>query len=215
MIDSQRLAGYSCSDLSDAMDRLGIDGQCRGILPLARGANMIGQAFTVRYGPVGADPGTVGDFIDDIGPRTVAVLDNSGRTDVTVWGDILTTVAHTRGVAGTVIDGVCRDIDRSIHLEYPVFSRGNWMRTGKDRVRVDGIGEPVSIGGVRVRPGDWLRGDSDGVVAIPRSRLVEVLDVAAEIAVAEEGIRAAVAKGWPLREARAKHGYHSLQSRRA
>ncbi len=62
----------------------------------------------------------------------------------------MTTTAHRRGVPGTVIDGVCRDVDRSLELSYPIFSRGNWMRTGKDRVRVDGVGVAVCIGGVRL-----------------------------------------------------------------
>jgi 4-hydroxy-4-methyl-2-oxoglutarate aldolase len=117
-------------------------------------------------------------------------------------GDLLTSTAHRRGVAGTVIDGICRDIDRSIKLDYPIYSRGNWMRTGKDRVRVDGINVPVSIGGVRVEPGDYLRGDGDGVVVIPASRIDAVVGAAQEIHAAEEAIRAEVVAGNDLRTAR-------------
>ena len=109
---------------------------------LDRSFRLVGRAWTLRYGTVGEDPGTVGDYIDDLGLGQVVVLDNQGRRDATVWGDLLTTVAAGRGVAGTVIDGVCRDVDRSIELGYPIFSRGNWMRTGKDRVRVEEIGGP-------------------------------------------------------------------------
>ena len=158
--------------------------------------------------------GTVGDYIDDLGPGDVAVLDNQGRVDATVWGDLLTFTAHRRGVAGTVIDGVCRDIDRSIQLDYPIFARGNWMRTGKDRVRLDGTNVPVSIGGVTVNPGDYLAGDGDGVVAIPASRIDEVLATATEIATAEESIRRAIEAGQDLRAARAAVGYFDLQRRR-
>jgi regulator of RNase E activity RraA len=104
-------------------------------------------------------------------------------------------------------------VDRSVELAYPVFARGNWMRTGKDRVRVEALQEPVSIGGVRIRPGDWLRGDGDGVVAVPADRIAEVLSVAREIHDVEDAIRAAVQAGTPLREARAAHGYHTLQTR--
>jgi regulator of RNase E activity RraA len=56
-------------------------------------------AFTVRYGPIGQDGGTVGDYIDEVPPDAVVVLDNQGRTDVTVWGDLLTLTAH-RGRLG-------------------------------------------------------------------------------------------------------------------
>ncbi len=209
-----RLADYGCSDLSDAMDRLGIVGQCLGIMPLDRSFRLVGQAWTLRYGPVGEEPGTVGDYVDDLGPGQVVVLDNQGRLDATVWGDLLTSTAGKRNLAGTVIDGVCRDVDRSIELHYPIFSRGNWMRTGKDRVRVESTQTPVSIGGVRIEPGDWLRGDGDGLVAIPAARIHEVMAVAEEVCHAEARIRAAVESGVALRQARAEYGYHSLQSRR-
>lgn len=107
-----RLGRLSCTDLSDAMDRLGIPCQCAGIMPLDRSFSLVGRAFTLRYGPIGQDGGTVGDYIDDLEPGTVVVLDNAGRTDVTVWGDLLTATASRRNIAGTVIDGVCRDVDR-------------------------------------------------------------------------------------------------------
>lgn len=208
------LARLSTSGVSDALDRLGIPGQCLGIMPLDHGFRLVGHAWTLRYGPVGQDAGSVGDYIDDLGPDDVVVLDNQGRLDATVWGDLLTTVASRRGVAGTVIDGVCRDLDRVNELAYPIFSRGHWMRTGKDRVRVEQIGDPVSIGGARVEPGDLLLGDASGLVVIPASRAEQVIATAIEIEKAEESIRAAIDAGSSLREARASVGYHTLQSRR-
>jgi 4-hydroxy-4-methyl-2-oxoglutarate aldolase len=209
-----RMQNLSATDLSDAMDRLGIAGQCLGIMPLVRTFRLLGRAWTLRYGPVSQDAGSVGDYIDDLGPGDIVVLDNIGRLDATVWGDLLTSTASRRQVAGTVIDGVCRDADRSIELNYPIFSRGNWMRTGKDRVRVEGTQIPVSIGGVRVEPGDYLLGDGDGVVSIPAARAAEVVEVGEEIHSAEENIRAAVAGGTALRIARQEYGYHRLQTRR-
>lgn len=208
-----RLGALSTSGVSDALDRLGIPGQALGIAPLDRHFQLVGRAWTLRYGPVGQDRGTVGDYIDDLGPGDVVVLDNQGRLDATVWGDLLTTTAYRRRVAGTVIDGVCRDVDRSLSLGYPIFARGNWMRTGKDRVRVEAIQAPVSIGGVRVEPGDLLLGDGDGLVAIPAARELEVLSTAEEIERAEDAIRRAVESGSSLRDARDAHHYHDLQHR--
>lgn len=209
-----RLSQMGASTLSDAMDRLQIAGQCLGIMPLDRNFRLAGRAWTLRYGPVGRDPGTVGDYIDDLGPGQIVTLDNQGRMDATVWGDLLTSTAVRRNVAGTVIDGICRDIDRAIEFNYPIFSRGNWMRTGKDRVRVEATGEPVSIGGVRVEAGDYLYGDGDGVVAIPAEKINAVLDAASEIAAAEDRIRAAINDGVSLRQARIDQGYHQLQTKR-
>ena len=147
--------------------------------------------------------------ISTTSPRAV-----SGRTDVTVWGDILTLVASRMGIMGTVIDGVCRDSVRSRELSYPVFSRGRWMRTGKDRVQLVGIEVPVTVGQVRVRPGDVLVGDGDGIVVVPQEREREVLDTVLAIEETEERIRQEINKGTRLDLARKQLGYHSLQTRR-
>src|SRR5579863_8660038 len=159
----QRASRLDTTSLSDALDRLGISGQCLGIKPLDHRFRMTGRAFTLLYGPAGSPPGTVGDYIDDVPPGSVIVLDNGGRENATVWGDILTWVAQTRGVAGTVIDGACRDTHLARELGYPMYSRSYSMRTGKDRVQVEAMGGPVTIGEARVNQGDLLRGDSDGV----------------------------------------------------
>lgn len=203
----------SVAAVSDALDRLGLHGACLGIVPLTMGYRMVGRAFTVKYIPAGVEKGTVGDYVDDVPPGEVVVLDNAGRLDCTVWGDILTSVAHARGVAGTVIHGVCRDVARSFELGYPIFSRGKFMRTGKDRVQVDGINVPVSLGDVQVRPSDLVLGSDDGVVVVPREREEEVLSIAQSIDEAEEQILSAALKGSRLDEARKKYKYHELQRR--
>jgi regulator of RNase E activity RraA len=182
-----------------------------GIAPLFDGARLCGRAFTVRYVPAGSPPGTVGDYLDDVAPGEVVVLDNGGRTDCTVWGDILTAMAADRGVGGTVIDGVCRDVRRALGSGYPIYSRGRFMRTGKDRVEVSDVGGPVSVGGVQVRPGDLLLGDADGVVAVPRDAEEQTLEICAGIAAREDAIVADVLAGTSLAEARRRHGYHLLQ----
>jgi len=209
----QRAAKLDTTAISDAMDRLGISGQCLGIKPLDPRFRLAGRAFTILYGPAGSPPGTVGDYIDDVDPGGVVVLDNGGRENATVWGDILTMVAHSRGVAGTVIDGACRDVALSLQLGYPIFSRSYSMRTGKDRVQVEAMGGIVNIGDARVNAGDLLRGDADGIVAIPRAHEDAILSAAEEIDAVEQRIREAVQSGLTLREARTQHGYHKLQTR--
>ena len=201
--------------VSDALDKLGITGQCLGLKPLDPGFRLAGPAYTIRYVPCGTRGGTVGDYIDDLPEGTVVALDNQARMDATVWGDILTVVASRRKLGGTVIDGVCRDAPRSIELKYPIFARGSYMRTGKDRVAVDAVQCSISIGGVRVNAGDFMLGDWDGVVVVPRERLEQVADVASQIEQAEDRIRAAVERGERLDVARKTQGYHALQTRSA
>jgi regulator of RNase E activity RraA len=205
---------HATTTLSDAMDRLGIAGQAIGIIPLDRGFRLAGRAFTVRTIPVAAESKTVGDYIDDVPSGSVVVLDNAGRLDCTVWGDILTIMAHRRELAGTVIHGVCRDVARSLELAYPIFSRGVTMRTGRGRVQADGYQVPVSLGEVHVEPGDVVVGDGDGLVVIPQGREEEVLAVSREITEAEERIRGEIEAGSRLDEARKRHRYFQLHSGR-
>jgi 4-hydroxy-4-methyl-2-oxoglutarate aldolase len=199
--------------VSDALDRLGIHGQCLGIQPIAPGSKTAGRAFTLKYIPCGIDKGTVGDYIDDVPPGDVVVMDNAGRVDCTVWGDILTSVANKRRLAGTVIHGACRDVARSVDLGYPIFSRGKFMRTGKDRVQLEGVNVPISLGDVQVRQGDIVLGSDDGVLVVPREYETDVLSMAQSISEAEERILSAAIQGERLDELRRTFKYHELQRR--
>jgi 4-hydroxy-4-methyl-2-oxoglutarate aldolase len=204
----------SAASISDAMDRLGLHGMAQGIAPLKFGWHTAGRAFTVKYRPVGSTKGTVGDFIDDVDPGSIVVLDNGGRLDCTVWGDILTNVATRRKIGGTVIHGVCRDVPGILECNYPVFSRGRFMRTGKDRVEVDGFNVPVSLGDVLCKPQDIVVGTDDGVLVVAADRAEAVLELALSISETEDQIIAETKSGSRLDEARKKHGYHQLQTKR-
>ncbi|CAG7920682.1 unnamed protein product [Penicillium olsonii] len=213
--DEELVALFADSDtpgVSDALDKLGISGQAFGIMPLTDYSKVtVGPAFTVRYVPASDPPGSVGDFIDDVAVGDVVVIDNGGRTDCTVWGDIMTQYAGIRGIAGSVIDGVCRDVNRAISDDYPLFTAGRWMRTGKDRVQVGGVNEPIGIGKVRVVPRDIVVADANGVVIVPRDRAREVAEVARQVENSEAGIRKLISAGASIAEAREKLGYHTLQ----
>ncbi|KAG7428689.1 Aspartate aminotransferase [Fusarium oxysporum f. sp. raphani] len=174
--------------VSDALDKLGIPGQAVDIMPLTNyNKTTVGPAFTVRYAPASNPPGSVGDFIDDVAVGDVVVIDNGGRTDCTVWGDIMT------------------------HDNYPIFSSGRWMRTGKDRVQVECVNESIGVGKVRVSPRDIVVADANGVVIVPRDRAREVAAIASRIEESEQGIREMIRKGSTIAEAREKLGYHTLQ----
>lgn len=209
----EELMKMDTASISDAMDKLGIPCGLLGIQAVIPGQRIYGEAFTVHYVPCGMDKGTVGDFIDDVKPGQVVVIDNGGRTYCTVWGDIMTFTAKTRGIAGTVIDGVCRDVDGIRKLGYPIYTKGKYMVTGKERVQVDAVNIPVAISGVQVRPGDLIIGDESGVVCVPAEKAEEVLKIAKHIEETEQKIIAEVKNGSTLKDARKKLGYHSLQTK--
>ena len=215
MNDQQLVAlfeGLDTPGVSDAMDKLGIPGQCLGIAPLDnyRGT-VVGPAFTVQYVPANSPPGSVGDFIEDVLPGDVVVIANAGRTDCTVWGDIMTQYAGARGIAATVIDGVCRDVSKALGDGYPLFTRGRYMRTGKDRVEVLSVNQPVAISETRVCTRDIVVADANGVLVVPRARAAEVAQVARQIEAVESQIRAQIEAGKTLKQARESLGYHTLQ----
>jgi len=210
-----RLAAIPTASISDAMDSLGVEGALHGIAPLTYGFRATGPAFTVRYAPAEEDRGSVGDFLDDVPPGSVIVIDNQGRTEVTVWGGIMTEVAAVRGIAGTVINGVCRDVAASLEQDYAIFSAGRYMRTGKDRVRLAAVGTEVNINGIAIAPGDIVCADADGAFVVPAALAAQVAELAEGIEATEARIVETVKAGATLKEARARLGYHDLQWKKA
>lgn len=209
----ERLGRLDVASASDAMDKLGVPCGLLGIHAVVPDRHICGRAFTVHYVPNGVIKGNVGDFLDDVQPGQVVVIDNGGRLYCTVWGDIMTFVATAKGIAGTVIDGVCRDIPGIKENNYAIFSKSTYMVTGKDRVTVDYVNRPVAISGVQVCPNDIILADDTGVVCIPDALAEKVADIAENIEKTEQAIIAEVKNGMSLKDARAKLGYHHLQTK--
>jgi regulator of RNase E activity RraA len=195
--------------VSDAMDLLSLNG---GLLGLERrsGAGVVcGTAYTLRFEPVAPGArGPAGEFIDDVPAGAVVVAANAGRLHCTVWGDILSEVAGRRGVAGVVIDGCCRDLSEIRALGYPVWSRGVYMKSGKNRVRLVAVQDPVDMANTLVRPGDIVCADDAGVLVVPADRADDVAGQVERVTAMEALVRADIARGVALREARQQHGYN-------
>lgn len=196
----EAFGAMSSAIISDALDSLGIHGTLRGMTQQVAGAKMCGPAFTAKYTLAPAALGRFADFLDDVPAGAVVAIDNGGRTDVSVWGDTLSLFASVHGFAGTLIDGVCRDIDGTRAIGYPMFSRGLYMRTGKGRVGVESTEAPIRVCEVDVHPGDLIFGDETGAVVVPRSRIAEVLAVAREIMRRDDAWEAAIRSGLPMAE---------------
>lgn len=212
----EKLKRLSTATISDALDMSGINGGCELIRPLAPGMSLVGPAYTVEFQPVGeGEKAPAGEFIDEVEAGSVIVIANGGRTYCTVWGDLLALTAQQRGVAGTVIDGCCRDATGIIEMNYPLFSVSAYMKSGKNRVKLTGKQVPVRIGETTVKPGDIVCADDSGVVVIPAERLDETLTTALRIEEMEREIIEDLKAGVPLREARARRNYNdwALQSK--
>lgn len=177
--------------LSDNMSRL--QGAAAGIRPMhGGGAKLAGPAFTVRV-PAG-DNLMVHKAIDIAAPGDVIVVDAAGVLEQAIIGDIMTSHAARRGVAGFVIDGAIRDAAELAARPFPVYARGVTHR-GPYKNGPGEINVPVSIGGMVVRPGDIVVGDGDGVVAVPQADAEAVLAAAREQKKKEDASLAAIAAG--------------------
>jgi 4-hydroxy-4-methyl-2-oxoglutarate aldolase len=127
-------------------------------------------------------------------PGDVLVIDAKGYAEAGPWGDILTLAAQKIGVAGLIIDGAVRDGDSILEMGFPVFSRGlSICATQKNQPGQ--INVPIVCGGVAINPGDWVMGDRDGVVIIPRHNVAAVIVAAKKRETAENALRKGIAAG--------------------
>lgn len=207
----EKLRDLDTASLSDALDSLGISGGLEGIVPRSSNSNLCGRAFTVEFGLPNDEEKALAkaaDYIDEVSPGEVVVLANNGRTDCTIWGGILTTLATMKGIAGTVIDGACRDLDEIQAHQYAMFSKSVFMQTGKGRAKKRNHQVPVRIQNVEIRPGDFMRGDGNGVVVIPQALVDETIRRAEAIRDTEAKILEAVQQGMSLVDARSKFKYN-------
>lgn len=182
----ERARRLGAATLHEAFDRRG--DLPAAIRPLFR-ARVAGPALTVSTQPgnnllihralAAARPG-------DILVVALTEADEAGH-DFGYWGDILTTAAIERGVAGLVIDGCLRDVEAIEALGFPVFGRGTAIR-GTAKAAVGAVGMPVRIGRVEIAAGDLVVGDADGVVAIPAAVARGVLVQAEAREAKERGI---------------------------
>lgn len=208
---------YSTTNVSDALDRLGLRPGIVGILPLYDGCpKLVGPAMTMKVTAAGPTRPSAHMGVDPImasGEGDVIVIDNAGHVDENCWGEIMTYASIQRGIRGVVIDGASRDIDIIKTLNFPVYARGRVPITARGRIMQDSFNCLVRIGGVPVRPGDIIMADENGVAVIPRERAEEVLAAAEEIFRREAAIVEELKKGVPLDEVDKRSGYDKMLNR--
>jgi len=175
--------------LSDALDKLGLQGVMEGISPRVQGAALCGPAVTVKedvgeLGTYSLDDFRVGEVIQ-VAKRNDVIVFDAGGQKVCTWGGLATKAAVTNGIGGVVCDGGIRDVEEIRKLRFPAFARHIIPTSGKTRVRVSSINSVIQCGGIKVAPGDIVVGDETGIVAVPMTRASEVLKTAAKLVKAE------------------------------
>ena len=206
----QDLLQLDSAAISDAMDSLNLQGALLNIKARIKQVKMIGPAFTVKYENIDAKPDSqlnAGTYIDMVPAGAVIVIDGNQRADCTNWGNILTHKALQQKISVTVIAGSVRDIEEIRELRYPLFSSHIYMVTGKNRTRVQSLQKPVTIADVKIRPDDWLFGDENGVLVLPKEHLTEIIQRALNVQKTENDIIKAIYSGSSLESARLQHGY--------
>jgi 4-hydroxy-4-methyl-2-oxoglutarate aldolase len=156
------------------------------------GARLAAPAFPVRCTP--GDNLAIHVAVADAPAGCALVVDVGDQPELGYWGEVLTTGAQARGLAGLVIDGGVRDVAALQAHAFPVFSTMIALR-GATKNRPGAVGSVATVGGIDVHIGDWVVGDADGVTVVPTGSLEKVLAAGRERADKEAGFFAALRAG--------------------
>lgn len=185
------LEQVSAANLSDALHRGGV---MQGLRPLFQGIRLVGRALTVRTYP--GDWAKPVEAIDFAEQGDVIVVD-AGGVGPAIWGELATHSAVQKGVAGVVIDGAIRDTYDISQMKFPAFARLIIPNAGEPKGFGE-IGVPVTVGNRKVETGDWILGDDDGVLALPRAMAAEYANRGMDVLERENRIREEIKEGSTL-----------------
>jgi len=164
-----KFRGLPVANIDDCMNRIAaVDSAIR---PMNK-APLLGTAFTIRL-PEG-DNLMFHKAMDMAAPGDVVVIDAGGATNRAIFGELMLTYCHTRGIAGVVVDGAIRDVGAISQMDIPVYARGispnGPYKNGPGEINV-----PVVIGGKIVFPGDIVVGDEDGLLIVRPENAEEII----------------------------------------
>ena len=201
--------------LSDVLDSMGHFEQAMRpfIRPVDKSLVMMGKARTGLYASVYGSrkhdkpyENEIG-FVDDLKPGEIAALACNGPTErIAPWGELLSTASKMRGAHGCVTDGLVRDLRQIREMAFPVFHGGIGPLDSTGRAKMIEFDTEVHCGGVKIRTGDIIFGDVDGVIAIPQDIAEEVVERAAEKATSENNSRRELLEGRTLQQVYDKYG---------
>lgn len=207
----KRLARLHTAVLADVLDQLGFRDSALGpdIRPMAPGQKVVGTAFTMRCESLdepAAEPyAHLLEAYEDIEEGDVVVLHCADRVSA-MWGELLSTAAQVKGATGAVMDGVARDVDQTLEIDFPVFSTGFSPLDSAGRQEVVAHGEVIECGLATVSPGDWIVGDVMGVIVIPAHLAERAVALAEAKDTGESTVRSELLRGDSIGEVFERHG---------
>jgi regulator of RNase E activity RraA len=208
-----RLLKLSATNISDAMDKIGIQGAVIGIRPMYNCPRIVGRAVTIKITAAGmlkSEHHLGVHAIDAASPGDIIVIDNHGDIKNNCWGEILSMGAKMKGVAGVVVDGAARDVDMCEEFEFPVYARGTVPITARGRIMQESFNTTIRVGDVQVNPGDIVMADVNGVVFIPVEHIEEVLQTAEKIFEKEMAMIEELKEGASILEVDKKYAYEKM-----
>jgi regulator of RNase E activity RraA len=208
LVDAFKLinTGTACN----ALDKKAINGTMFGIKPTRRGARVLGCAVTVlettcERGGVLPEDMNLAAIVEAISPGDVVVVANNGN-QVSSGGGVFAYALKARGAAGFVVDGGVRDIEQISEYQLPTFAKHVVPLTGKARIKIEAINQPILVDGILINPGDIILGDDTGVVRIPQEVADEIRLLAEKQDSLDSQTIEYMRQGLPFREAQARAG---------
>jgi regulator of RNase E activity RraA len=198
--------------VSDALDQLGVRSQAMReyLRPLHTRCTFAGWARTISCADIYHIPDEPYrieiEAVDSLLPGEVAVIGTGQSTRNAPWGELLSTAAKARGARGAVVDGLVRDVGKIEEIGFPVFAAGIKPVDSMGRGIVTAYNVPVECGEVLVQPGDFVFGDRDGIIVVPREMVRQTIELAADKVRRENSTRAELVDGAYLRDVFAKYG---------
>lgn len=169
------------------------------ILPLKMDMCRAGVAYTIRSAPnptVGGEMNIRAQMLDAMPKGCCVIWDAGIENEAAHWGEVMTASAIARGARMAVINGGLRDTRQVLAQDFPVFYRYRTSNGSLGRTKITEYNVPLRIGKVYIKPGDFIFGDIDGVVVIPRAIALEVLERAEKIKSNEKEMRGMVYEGF-------------------
>ena len=209
------LASVDTNTVSDALDFMGLPGATYGLRPLWNCPKIVGRASTIQLGPKTGTAPTVhliSPVIASVTTNDRILVITGGTEGISCWGDILANAAKMKGIRGSVIDGMSRDIEGSESIDYPVYGRGLTMISARNRLVQIASGTPIVVAGVTVHEDDYVIADRCGTVFVPAAKIAEVLALAQRIASRQDGMVQAVRAGQSVEDVMHDKKFEAIRS---